>query len=491
MGAESGTESGTEMSTTMSTAMAPLMRRVRLGAGAAILLLLGACSSFPRIVPDMARSARAPQVEGARGPLSAARSKAILDNLGGAAGPTDVLTRHLALEQAMSDSPLLAGNKVELLIDGPSTYRAMFAAIDAARDHINMETYILEDDEVGKRFAAALIAKQQQGVQVNLIHDGVGTLATPAEFFTRLADAGVKVLEFNPVNPLTAKAGWDVNQRDHRKLLIVDGKTAFLGGINISSVYSSGSFSRGSNSRPGGPGSSASRPAGPGWRDTDLQIDGPVVAEFQKLFLETWAGQQGEPLPARSYFPTLAPQGKEVVHAIGSSPDDPYSLIYATLISALDAAQREVLLTNAYFVPDPQLRTALKAAVARGVDVKLVLPARTDSALVFHAGRSYYDELLSAGVRLFERRDVVLHAKTALIDGVWSTVGSTNLDWRSFLHNQELNAVVLGAEFGQRMRASFDADLAQSDEVTLAQWQQRSVGLRVKEIFARLWQYWL
>ena len=465
----------------MGSVTTPLMPRVRLGACAAMLALLSACSSFPRIVPDMARSARAPQIDGARGPLSAARSKAILDGLGGVAGPADVLTRHLALEQAISASPLLGGNKVELLLDGPSTYRAMFAAIKAARDHINMETYILEDDEVGKRFADALIAKQRQGVQVNLIHDGVGTLGTPAEFFTRLADAGVKVLEFNPVNPLTAKAGWDVNQRDHRKLLVVDGKTAFLGGINISSVYASGSFSRGARSRPGGP----------GWRDTDLQIDGPVVAELQKLFLETWAKQQGEPLPARNYFPTLAPQGKEVVHAIGSSPDDPYSLIYATLISAIDAAQREVLLTNAYFVPDPQLRAALKAAVARGVEVKLVLPAHTDSALVFHAGRSYYDELLSAGVRLFERRDVVLHAKTALIDGVWSTVGSTNLDWRSFLHNQELNAVVLGAEFGQRMRASFDADLAQSDEVALSQWQRRTLDLRVKEMFARLWQYWL
>ena len=471
--------------------MGTAMRRGLLGAGAALLGLLGACSSFPRIVPDMARTRPAPQIEGARGPLSAARSKAILDGLGGAGGPTDVLTRHLALEQAISDSPLLGGNQVELLQDGPSTYRAMFAAIDAARDHINMETYILDDDEVGQRFANALIAKQRQGVQVNLIHDGVGTLGTPAEFFTRLSDAGILVLEFNPVNPLTAKAGWDVNQRDHRKLLIVDGRTAFLGGINISSVYSSGSFGRGSNSRPGGPDSSASRPGGPGWRDTDLQIDGPVVAEFQKLFLETWARQKGEPLPVRAYFPTLAPRGNDVVHAIGSSPDEPYSLIYATLISAIDAAQREVLLTNAYFVPDPQLRAALKAAVARGVDVRLVLPARTDSALVFHAGRSYYDELLSAGVRLFERKDVVLHAKTALIDGVWSTVGSTNLDWRSFLHNQELNAVVLGAQFGQRMRASFDADLAQSNEVTLAQWRQRTLDLRVKETFARLWQYWL
>ena len=451
-------------------------------AGAALIVLLGACSSLPRIVPDMARAARAPQIEGARGPLSAARTKQIIDGLGGARGPTDVLTRHLALEQALSDSPLLAGNKVELLEDGPSTYRAMFAAIGAARDHINMETYILEDDEVGRRFADALMAKQRQGVQVNLIHDGVGTLGTPAEFFTRLTDAGIKVLEYNPVNPLNAKAGWDVNQRDHRKLLIVDGKTAFLGGINISSVYSSGSFSRGSRAHRGGDA---------GWRDTDLQIDGPVVAEFQKLFLETWAKQKGETLATRNYFPTLAAQGNEVVHAIGSAPEDPYSQIYATLISAIDSAEREVLLTNAYFVPDPQLRASLKSAVARGVDVKLVLPARTDSALVFHAGRSYYDELLRAGVRLFERRDVVLHAKTALIDGVWFTVGSTNLDWRSFLHNQELNAVVLGVQFGQRMRASFEADLAQSDEVQLANWRQRSIDLRVKEMMARMWEYWL
>ena len=180
------------------------------------MVLLSGCGSLPRIVPDMARAAPAARIEGARGPLSAARSKQILDGLRSGGKQTDVLERHLALEQAISDSPLLAGNKVQLLQNGPATYAAMFAAIAAARDHIHMETYILEDDEVGRQFADALIAKQRQGVQVNLIHDSVGTLGTPKEFFQRLADSGVKVLEFNPVNPLTAKAGWDVNQRDHR-----------------------------------------------------------------------------------------------------------------------------------------------------------------------------------------------------------------------------------------------------------------------------------
>ena len=451
-------------------------------AGGLLTCTLAACTSLPIITPDMARGNARPQLSGAKGPLTAERSKEILDQLKGSRPDSNLLDRHLALEQAISDSPLSAGNKVVLLEDGPRTYEAMLAAIGAARDHINMETYILEDDETGLRFADALIAKQRAGVQVNLIRDSVGTIRTKKEFFKRLTDAGIKVLEFNPVNPLEAKAGWDVNQRDHRKLLIADGRVAFLGGINISSVYSGGSSSGG-----GSRGTGERQP----WRDTDLQVEGPVVAEFQKLFIETWEKQKGEPLAKRQYFPPLQRQGDEVVHAIGSAPEEPFSAIYATFISAIDSAEREVLLTNAYFVPDPQLIASLKAAVARGVDVRLVLPGTSDAPLVFHAGRSYYDELLSAGVKIYERRRALLHSKTALIDGVWSTVGSTNLDWRSFLHNQELNAVVLGAGFGAQMRASFEDDLANSEQISLGKWRWRSIGTRAKEAFARVWQYWL
>jgi cardiolipin synthase len=292
----------------------------------------------------------------------------------------------------------------------------------------------------------------------------------------------VRVLEFNPVNPLVAQEGWELNQRDHRKLLIVDGRTAFLGGINISSVYSGGSFSQRSREHADGT---------PAWRDTDLQLTGPVVAELQKLFLATWEKQNGEPLSGERYFPQLENSGRQVVRAIGSSPEEPYSLIYATLLSAISNAETSVHLTNAYFVPDPQMLAALEAAAERGVDVTLILPSQTDSWLVFHAGRRYYDRLLRAGVRIYERRGVILHSKTALIDGVWATVGSTNLDWRSFLHNHELNAVVLGAEFGKQLQVMFDADLAQSDAITLEKWEQRSLGMHLKEMFARVWQYWL
>ena len=148
-------------------------------------------------------------------------------------------------------------------------------------------------------------------------------------------------------------------------------------------------------------------------------------------------------------------------------------------------------LTNAYFAPDPQLLAALEAAAARGVDVKLILPSQTDSWLVFHAGRAYYDRLLSAGVKIYERHGVILHSKTALIDGVWATVGSTNLDWRSFLHNHELNAVVLGADFGKQVQTMFAKDLAESDEVTLEAWRRRSIDKRFKELMGRAWAYWL
>jgi cardiolipin synthase len=453
--------------------------------GLAMLLLglLMGCSSLPTIVPDLARPTGPPaQLEGAQGPLSAAQSKAILAGLAGRGQPTDIFERHLAIEEAIVGSPLTTGNEVLLLQDGPATYRAMLAAIEDARDHINMETYILDGDEVGQRFAQALMAKQQQGVQVNLIRDSAGTRGTPQDFFDKLAAAGIRVLEFNPLNPLLARKAWELNQRDHRKLLIVDGRTAFLGGINISSVYSSGSFSQKSRVRPDG---------SPAWRDTDLQLRGPVVAELQKLFIATWQAQKGIPLASKDYFPPPENAGRQVVRAIGSSPEEPYSLIYATLLSALGSAETSVHLTNAYFAPDPQLLAALEAAAGRGVDVKLVLPSQTDSWLVFHAGRNYYERLLRAGVKIYERRGVILHSKVALIDGVWATVGSTNLDWRSFLHNHELNAVVLGTEFGNQVQTMFAKDLAESDAITLERWQQRSLDLRAKELFARAWEYWL
>ena len=451
----------------------------------ALAAVLTGCGSLPRIHPDLSLRNAPVKVDSARGMLSAQQSKDVLDRLKSRGPNATLLDRHLAFEEAVLGSPLTTGNQVTLLVDGPKTYEAMFEAIAAARDHINMETYIVEDDEVGRRFADVLLAKQTAGVQVNLMYDSVGALSTPKAFFQRLTDGGINVLQYNPVNPLAAKAGWDVNERDHRKQLVVDGRIVILGGINISSVYSGGSL----RSAPA-PSDKSGAKALP-WRDTDLRIVGPVVADFQKLFIDTWQKQNGPPLAQRNYFPPQRRDGKEVVRAIGSTPDEPYSQIYATLISAIQHSQTEILLTNAYFVPDPQLLASLKDAAGRGVQVKLLLPSHSDSWLVLHAGRRFYGELLRSGVKLYERRDALLHSKTAVIDGVWSTVGSTNLDWRSFLHNLELNAVILGADFGNQMRTMFERDLQASSPVTLDQWEARTIDSRLKEMLGALWEYWL
>ena len=443
------------------------------------LVLAAGCATLPDAQFHTARyQAQSARFESARGAVSPARSAAIIADLKRKSGDLDILDKQIALEQEIVGSPLVLGNAVVLLQDGPATYEAMFAAIRKAKDHINVESYIVEDGEVGQKFADLLLERQAQGVQVNMIYDSAGAFGTPRAYFERLKNAGIQVLEFNPLNPLVAKKEWLPNNRDHRKLLVVDGRTAFLGGINISSVYSTGSAGRGSQA-----------PVDPknGWRDTDIQIDGPVVADFQRLFLKTWEKQRGSALAQRSYFPTLTAPGKEIVRAIGSTPDDPYSLIYLTLVSAISHAEKSVHITNAYFVPDPQLKKALLDAAGRGVDVKLILPGHSDSAVVFHAGRSHYSELLAGGVKIYERKGALLHSKTAVIDAVWSCVGSSNLDWRSALDNDEINAVILGREFARQMTAAHAKDRAASNPIDLETWQKRPLADRFREWTSRLW----
>jgi len=459
-----------------------------------ITLITGAlgmqgCATLPNAERDRAvPHAQQVEFEGAQGPVSAARSDAILVQLKGKDGVSDVLEKHLAYEQAVNvDSPLVLGNKLTLLQNGPATYQAMFAAIRQAKDHINLETYIFDGDEAGNQFSDLLLERQAAGVQVNVIYDSVGGITTPKTFFDRLRDGGIQVLEFNPVNPLAGnKKSWLLNNRDHRRQLVIDGRIAFTGGINISDTYSSAP----SGKRAGKKRDQAPDPAA-GWRDTHIRIEGPVVAEFQKLFMDTWARQKGEPLAPKNYFPVLKAQGDEIVRAIGSTPDDLDSLIYLTLMSAISHAEREVHLTIAYFAPDPQLLKALTDAARRGVEVTLVLPSHSDSWPIFNLGRSYYTHLLRGGVRIYERRGAVMHAKTACIDGVWSTIGSTNLDWRSFLHNDEINAVILGRGFAAQMETMFAQDVAESDEITLGQWKHRPWMMRFKEQMARIGAYWL
>jgi len=451
---------------------------MRVAAISFVVFEVVACASLPDTNELIAQQVVSEaQFDSSHGPMSLQKSAAILAKLKRKSGDIDILERQIVLEQAITDSPLIVGNKVSLLQDGTETYSAMFASILNAKKNINLESYIIEDDEIGRQFSDLLLERQSKGIQVNVIYDSVGAIATPKPFYEHLMQGGINVLEFNPVNPLVSRYRWNINHRDHRKLLVIDGDTAFIGGINISSVYSSGSIAR----RTLKSSKNITK-----WRDTDIKIEGPVVAEFQKMFLQTWEKQRGTPLPLDNYFPHLTSVGKDIVRALGSTPDDPYSLIYITLISAINNAEKQVFLTNAYFVPDPQLLKALIDAASRGVDVKLILPSQSDSELVFHAGRAHYLALLKGGVHIYERKGAMLHSKTAVIDGTWSTVGSTNLDWRSFLSNDEINAVILGQEFSQQMIAMFNHDLDVSNKIELQLWERRSPLLRIKEWLAQI-----
>lgn len=462
--------------------------------GAAAWLGSGAgCAGVPdaAVVEHGNYDVRAAQLRNAWGPISERAKAAVLGDLKRKAGDLDILDRQIALEQAVAGAPLVLGNQVAALVDGPQTYAAMFRAMREAKRSINFETYIIRDDEVGREFAEIVLERAAAGVKVNVIYDSFGCIGTPREYFERLRRGGVQVVEFNPVNPAVAKMDWSPNHRDHRKLTIVDGRTVFLGGINIDRVYAQSSEEVGRGA-PGGSSGSGSARSGSGdqkrggWRDTDVQIDGPVVADFQRMFLQTWEKQKGPRLEPEEYLPRVAPVGKDVVRAIGSSPDDAASAIYLAFLAAVTHAEKQAYITNAYFVPDPQLVEALLKAAQRGVDVRLILPSTTDARAAAHAARSHYETLLRGGVKIYERDGALLHAKTAVIDGVWSTVGSANLDWRSAVDNDEVTAVVLSREFGQRMLEVFAYDQARSQEIKLEEWRRRAWRQRMKECFFRM-----
>jgi len=393
--------------------------------------------------------------------------------------PTDLVERYSAVVQSVTDSPMTKGNKVTLLADGVATYAAMFQAIEGAKDHINLESFIFENDEIGRKFAQRLLQKQAEGVQVRLIYDSVGSINTTALFFQRLRDAGIQTVEFNPLNPLEDRDEWGLTHRDHRKILIADGKLAILGGVNISQVYSSAPHRR-----------KAGAKAPIHWRDTDILIEGPSVAELQKLFLGTWVNQKGPALSGSHFFPALQEKGKALVRAVGSSPGESNRIPFVVYVAAISFSEHSVHLTNSYFIPDAQTEKALMDAAGRGVDVKLILPGVTDSKVALYAQRYHYARLLKAGVQISEHSSSLLHAKTAVIDGIWSTVGSTNLDFLSLLSNDEVNAVVLNKEFAGEMEQMFAKDLADSKPVLWKDWKERPLLPRVGEwllnLFVRL-----
>ncbi len=445
-----------------------------------VLLAAAGCSSLPPKTADRPNQpAGIITVSNATGPVSATAERKTLQGLVNE-GKRDLTIHHLKTLTATGDADLYQGNRTRLLVDGPATFGAMKAAIAQARGRVLLQSYIVEDEGVAAEVAELLLARAAQGVKVAMIYDAVGSISTPDAFFKRLVDGGVSVCAFNPINPTKRPGFWGLKHRDHRKLLVVDEDVAFTGGINISRVYGSSSIGR--RGQPTGEGA-----LDDGWRDTQIELRGPVVPVIGQVFETTWReqgckGELGQPAPQK----TAAEPGTRVVKVIASDPRDKDNRIYSTLLAAVDAAQVNVRFTMAYFAPGNDFVTALRKAAERGVAVEMVLPGRSDSTLAFHAGRSYYDDLLSSGVRIYQMEHALMHAKTAVIDGVFSTVGSSNLDWLSFVANSELNVIVLGDDFGAEMNQLFERDRAASKPVTLEQWRRRGVGDRAMETLSRM-----
>jgi cardiolipin synthase len=359
------------------------------------------------------------------------------------------------LPYAANADELRPGHRLALLVDGDATFPAMLDAIGVAKRYIHLETYILASDGIGDMFARALAERARAGVDVRVMYDSLGSLELELAFVRRLRDAGIRTVEYGPIGRWRNRRFW--TRRDHRKILVVDGRIGFVGGINIV---------RDNAPRDMG---------GAGWRDTHMRIEGPAVGELEHLFREVWIEEGGDgyaPLPDDSEE-SVASADTELCRTLAADLRGRRSAIRRHYLHAIARAKHHVYIANAYFVPDRAIQRALAGAAARKVDVRVIVSLDSDIRLVQWAGEHTYAGLLASGVRLFGWRDSHMHAKVACVDGVWSTVGSYNLDYVSLFHNLEVVAEVIGRGFGARVDAMFADDFARCTEITDADWRAR------------------
>ncbi len=363
---------------------------------------------------------------------------------------------------------LTAGNRCVHLRDGVEAFPQMLDSIKAARRFVRLETYMFIDDAVGELFARALGEAAQRGVKVTVLYDALGSLRTRRAFFRRMRAQGVNVRAFKPLS--LAGGLLRLIRRDHRKLLIVDGEVAFVGGVNIAVEWA-----------PAGDG------LGEGWRDDVLRIEGPVVHRLERRFCASWRMQARERLRSwrRRRELAAAPRAAgDVSLCVLSSRRS----IHRAYLTAIRGAQRRVMIAAAYFVPDRKMLAALKDAAARGVEVSLVLAGKSDHPWIRYATRALYERLLGWGVGIYEWYDGVLHSKTAVVDGTWATVGSFNLERMSLLFNHEVNVVLVDPRCASALERSFLRDCRQCMRITAERWALRPLWHKVLERIAHFFR---
>lgn len=345
------------------------------------------------------------------------------------------------------------GNTVTLITEGDDFFARIISAIEGAEKSINLETYIFSSDQLGLLIAEKLATRAAQGVEVNVVYDSVGSIGASSQMFNMMRNSGVEIIEYHPFVPW--RRYWGISFRDHRKILVIDGRKAFIGGINIGKEYAGEKFSGGN------------------WRDTHIMIEGPAVSDIQFFFMENWYRNGGAVMNGRLYFPELKKAGQMLLMILCTNSRKKVKPVHQSYISAMQNSRKTVYITNAYFIPDAKIYRSLVKAAERGVDVRLILPGVSDIPFVKYASRYLYKRYIRKGIRIYEYAESILHAKTAVIDGIWSTVGSSNLDRRSFRKNLEMNAVILDQNFGEKMEQVFMNDIGKSKEIILENFEKR------------------
>jgi len=364
---------------------------------------------------------------------------------------------------ALLGPQIVGGNRVDTLLNGDQIFPAMLEAIRSARKTITFETYIYWSGEVGKAFADALAERAKAGVKVHILLDWVGSQKIKAEYLQQMEAAGVEIRKYHPPRWYNINK---LNNRTHRKLLIVDGRVGFTGGVGIADEWSGHAQDEDH------------------WRDTHYRLEGPAVAQMQAAFVDNWTKVSGVVLHGEPYFPAISESGGLPAQIFMSSVEGGAESMHLMYLLSIAASRRSIDLSMAYFVPDELASEALVAAIKRGVRVRIITPGKnTDAALVRSAGRATWGPFLQAGAQIYEYQPTMFHAKVLVVDGEWVSVGSTNFDTRSFRLNDEANLNVLDRDFAQRQLADFEKDLKRSRRVTYEEWSNRPWTAKVTDHF--------
>ena len=366
--------------------------------------------------------------------------------------------------EAYASAPIVGGNSAEFLLNGEQIFPAIVDAIRSAKKTITYAQYFYEDGPVAREVAEALSERCREGVGVNVLLDAFGTLSMPKEYAELMTRSGCHVAYFRPLSQYIFRR---YNNRNHRRILVIDGRLGFTGGSGVSRKWMG-------NGR-----------VEHHWRDTDIRVEGPVVEYLQAAFAENWLETTGVVLGGETYFPRpLEPRGEVYAQIVKSSPAAGSFAMYTTFLLAVSAARRSIMITNPYFVLDDKMQQALITSARRGVRVRVLVPGAIDHNIVRQASRRQFGSMLRAGIQIFEYTPALLHSKTMVIDGVWSTIGSTNLDNRSFAVNDELNLIVYSRPVAQRLEQIFADDIALSRPVTYTAWRDRGLASKILEVMA-------